>query len=293
MAKYAVNEEGVQLLKKSSEEALNSVQTLYLLAKNLGENADEFSAVLGPHYKSLRSSLVDLYTAIKQAVDPIKDLSAFLKDVAEAYQEIINNNFLVPPQSMEPSEPTGSMSVSSFKTLFGKNGNSKSNKFGSFETGEYKNGDSVIKGDNFDTYMADYYAPENSTYESLGNSSYIEFISASSIEGIHLGTSEMNDSGRFWSQHKNDGTKESFIEIASHIPEVRSQLEQGRNLGEIKEDPLLGNCADLYFDPSNMPGVVKSNGYYEFDSNGRHRILAARELGYDIPVRIIGIRRRK
>ena len=36
--------------------------------------------------------------------------------------------------------------------------------------------------------------------------------------------------------------------------------------------------------------VIEWDGYYEFSSNGRHRILAARALGHDIPVKVIGKR---
>ena len=102
----------------------------------------------------------------------------------------------------------------------------------------------------------------------------------------------MADGSIFWSQHESGGTRESFVAIASNIPEVEKLLQAGLSLEEIRENPSLERCVNIYFDPSNIPRVIQSHGYYEFDSNGRHRILAAREVGYNIPVKIVGIRRR-
>jgi hypothetical protein len=65
-------------------------------------------------------------------------------------------------------------------------------------------------------------------------------------------------------------------------------MDGGATLQELSEDPKLGSCASIYF--ANKPKVIENDGYYEFESNGRHRILAARALGYDIPVEVIGSR---
>lgn len=175
----------------------------------------------------------------------------------------------------------------------GLNDASDMQTFGSFEVGEYQNGMPVIKGDNFEEYMRDYYDYENFTNAPVDNNSAIEIISPSKIEGIHLGKREAEDSSIFWSQHENEGTAQSFQDIAAHIPEVKSQLGLGKSLDEIREDPALEKCVSIYFEPVNIPKVVKCNGYYEFQENGRHRILAARELGYEIPVKITAKRIRK
>ena len=227
---------------------------------------------------------------IRNSAEPANYIAECLCEVADGYQEIIDNDVFNGNNSVESAKGS-----SFFGRMFGSGSKNKSggNKFGSFETGKYQNGDSVVKGDNFEQYMSDYYDSENFTYESLGDNAVVETISPSKIEGIHLGTTEIEDSGRFWGQHERSGTEDSFKEIASHIPEVKSKLGAGQSLSDIRSDPSLSKCVDIYFDPSNIPCVVKSNGYYEFDSNGRHRILAARELGYDIPVKVIGIRTRK
>lgn len=167
-------------------------------------------------------------------------------------------------------------------------------KFGSFDLAPTRNGsDFFVKGTNYAQFINDYYHSGQSTYEDLGNRAVITTISPGNIEGIHLGKTEAADSSIFWSQHESGGTRESFVEIASHIPEVNYLRKAGMSLDEIRKTPSLERCVDIYFEPSNIPRVIQSNGYYEFDSNGRHRILAAREAGYDIPVRIVGIRKWK
>ena len=292
--KYSVNEEGVQALKTLSNAIFSAIESITSHSSQIRSLSDEYSDTIGPHKSSLDQSVENIIECIHQSAEPANDIAERLCEVAEGYQEVIDNDILN-DNNTDNSSSESSKGSSFLGRIFGggtKN-NSSGNKFGSFDTGKYKNGDSVVKGDNYEQYMSDYYDSENSTYESLGDNSVVETISPSRIEGIHLGSTEMEDNGRFWSQHESGGTADSFKEIASHIPEVKAQLDSGRSLNDIQADPVLGRCADIYFDPSNIPRVVKSNGYYEFDSNGRHRILAARELGYDIPVKVIGIRTRK
>lgn len=173
----------------------------------------------------------------------------------------------------------------------GRNNNSdKSPQFDGLPTGTLQNGTTVIKGDHYEQYLDDYYNSENTEYTSLKDIT-VETVSPDIIEGIHLGTTEVENAGNFWGMHAS--SKEFFIETASHIPEVKSALDHGRSLEELKEDPVLGTCASIYFDPKNMPRVEKNDGYYTFDGDGRHRIIIARELGHEIPVRVVGIRTRK
>ena len=162
--------------------------------------------------------------------------------------------------------------------------------FGSFETDKHINGsDSFVMGDNYERFKRDYYSPEESSYEAYDVPKEVD-ISPNMIEGIHLGERELEDPSVFWSQHEKNGTLESFKEIASHIPDVRKQLASGKTMDELLADPELSECTGIYF--ANKPKVIENDGYYEFDSNGRHRILAAREAGYDIPVEVIGRRNR-
>ena len=165
-----------------------------------------------------------------------------------------------------------------------------SNYFDNYDYEKHINGSDVfINGDNFDSFRDDYYSVGDSVYTPYEK--HIErTIPPSSIEGIHLGEREIQNPELFWSQHESHGTAESFREIASHIPEISSLLDRGTPIEEIQNNPELEACANIYF--VNKPRVIEHDGYYEFDSNGRHRILAARDLGYDIPVEVIGKRNR-
>lgn len=157
-----------------------------------------------------------------------------------------------------------------------------------FGTGQHRNGsDYFVKGDHFDQFEDDYYSPDDSSYTEYDTPVQRD-ISPGLIEGIHLGKGEVDDPSVFWGQHENGGTAESFQEIASHIPEVRDRLAAGDTLDDLAGDDKLSDCASIYF--RNMPEVIERDGYYEFNSNGRHRILAARALGHDIPVKVIGKR---
>ena len=292
MSKYAVNNEGIEAMRKVASSVIEAVEQIGLCTSSLRSTAAEYQETLGPHARSLSASLNEISEEVKLVSQPVQIVSEMLNDVADGYEDVIGKDkFGVDSQENEAQSKSGSF----FGRMFGggSKNNSDGNKFGSFDTGKYENGDTVVKGDNYEQYISEYYDSENSTYTSISDNPVIETISPSSIEGIHLGTTEANDPARFWGQHENGGTADSFKEIASHIPEVKAQLDSGRPLSDIQADPVLGRCADIYFEPSSIPRVVKNNGYYEFDSNGRHRILAARELGYDIPVKVIGIRTRK
>ncbi|MGN0976223.1 MAG: DNA/RNA non-specific endonuclease, partial [Gemmiger sp.] len=125
----------------------------------------------------------------------------------------------------------------------------------------------------------------------------VEEVPASQIEGVRLGDNEVENPDRFWGQHsvtdKETGesrpaTKEDFLELASHIPEVRERMANGETLENLERDPDVGACATQYFDPAVMPRAVKGEGFCEMQDGGRHRILAAMELGYDMPVHIVG-----
>lgn len=292
--KYAVNGNGIQALESLSVIITDSVSQLFRLTMMMEGYADDNNEVLGPHKASLISELKIIYEAIKESAEPVKCISDKLKEIAEIYQELVENDRLKAAYDNRLSQNGSGGTQSRIDSFTGDNNSSiNPQKFGSFDTGKYKNGDSVIKGDNFEQYISNYYDSENFVYESLGEHSVIESIPPSQIEGIHIGSTEMEDNGLFWGQHEKGGTANSFKEIASQIPIVKSQLDAGKTLSDIRKDSNLGKCVDIYFEPSNIPRVVKNKGYYEFDSNGRHRILAARELGYNIPVRIIGIRKKK
>lgn len=163
-----------------------------------------------------------------------------------------------------------------------------SRTFGKFSIGSH----GFIKGNNYDRFIRDWEGHDPQVHQlHRHNTPIIRSIDPSLIEGIQVSDYDISDPAIFWSQHEKNGTEATFRAIAQLIPEVQRELAAGRTLSDLTSDPRLGRCASIYFDPSNMPEVVERDGYYEFQHNGRHRILAARAEGYEMPVKVIGERK--
>lgn len=116
-------------------------------------------------------------------------------------------------------------------------------------------------------------------------------VNPTDIEGVYLGNSDIEDPSRFWGMH--NGSREAWMDTASHIPEVQARLESGEPLESLLQDEQLGKCAQAYFNPDSSKAIQvdeMAGGGYMFNGDGRHRIIAARVNGYDIPVRVVGIR---
>lgn len=93
------------------------------------------------------------------------------------------------------------------------------------------------------------------------------------------------DSDQFWNHHGN--TKEDYMRVAEKLPDVQQALDSGKSIDELKNDPELGETVRAYYDPDNMIKVEQQpDGSYSFTDDGRHRIAAAQECGYQIPVEV-------
>lgn len=120
-------------------------------------------------------------------------------------------------------------------------------------------------------------------------------IPADQIE-VRLFDDEIQDPEGFWSMHTitdesvEEGIrktcKEDYLELASRIPGVYEAIKSGKTKEEILQDPELKETYLKYFADNRMIRAVEGNGYVEMQGDGRHRILAARELNMKIPVKI-------
>ena len=295
--KYAVSPEGVEELKKMSAASREAIQVLVSSISTVLSAVDEYSDTLGPHHKEILETLRDIGNSLKENENSVDEIAQTLDSVADKYQGVIDKSLGY------SGNASGGGGVSGGSSSGGGSGGSAGGsglsgnwpatsapgKFGPFETGQYSNGTNVVKGDNYDQYMTDYYNADNSSFDRF-DEPQIQEISPSNIEGIELGPKERENPGSFWSQHDSNGTAESFKDIAKKIPSVKSQLAQGKSLSEIRSDPGLADCVSIYFDPSNMVEVEKWGDYHVFTANGRHRILAARDAGLNIPVKVTGVR---
>ena len=109
---------------------------------------------------------------------------------------------------------------------------------------------------------------------------YQETLPAGSISGVD--TSDPN----FWNHHGND--RQNYMELASHLLEVQERMREGATYEELRSDPVLGPTARAYYSPDDPITVEKqADGSFAFGSDGRHRIAAAQELGYDVEAKVM------
>ena len=120
----------------------------------------------------------------------------------------------------------------------------------------------------------------------------LESVPADRIEGVSVSQREMENPDIFWGHHNN--SRERYTEMMSHIPEIQTRLNAGESLDDIRSgaSDSMRACATYCFGEERVK-VWKSEGYYSFDGDGRHRVLMARQLGYDLPVKVMGEMRRK
>lgn len=306
---FSVNEQGVEALRAMASRMLAAVEEISTSTNQMRASSDGNQDTLGPHKASLDEALESIGETIRLATEPAEEIADTLNEIADDYEEIISTDRFRGGILGGIGAAIGGIAAGIFGGKGGSGGGSSSGggatgggsggpsgggaggpSFDGMPTGKLENGMTVIKGDHYEQFLSDYYG--ESTFTSNRGAFVSETISPSMIEGVHLGDTEASDPGRFWGMHNS--SKEFFIDTASHIPEVQAALDGGASLESVKNDPVLGTCASIYFDPQNMPRVEKhEGGYYTFDGDGRHRIIAARELGYDIPVRIVGVRSRK
>lgn len=92
--KYAVNEAGVSALQNISTALMNSVADLFEKTSQLQTITSDNEDSLGPHKASLNQAIMEIYIGLKESAESISTLAASAKDIAEAYQEIIDNDYL-------------------------------------------------------------------------------------------------------------------------------------------------------------------------------------------------------
>lgn len=85
---------------------------------------------------------------------------------------------------------------------------------------------------------------------------------------------------------ERDGRRENILRRASHIQDVRQNTESGMSLDELSQNPVLDDTIRSYY--NNPVQVAQVGSYYVFQSDGRHRTLAAQSLDTYIPVLVTG-----
>lgn len=91
---YAVNEEGVSALRKVAGSTEEAIGNIIEAETKLQSHMSEYEDVLGPHYASLVSALESLLLELKAAIEPVRTIGEKLREVSDAYEEIIGNDRL-------------------------------------------------------------------------------------------------------------------------------------------------------------------------------------------------------
>jgi len=96
MSTYAVNQEGVDALRTLSQRLPELLEEIKAAADQLNSTANDTNG-LGPHASTIEEIVESIQTTVKDAEEPINTLSEVIADVAEGYQEIIDDNIYETP----------------------------------------------------------------------------------------------------------------------------------------------------------------------------------------------------
>ena len=113
----------------------------------------------------------------------------------------------------------------------------------------------------------------------------IDMSTARGLPSTHFWNRRASEK-QFWENH--GANKDFYLDQARGLPAVQSMLAEGKSPAQIRaEHPNLGNTMDAYYNPNNMIQVNRdANGNMSFLDDGKHRVLAAKELGLKVPVQI-------
>lgn len=139
------------------------------------------------------------------------------------------------------------------------------------------------RGEHFEKYR-EFWESGNYPYTRC-DSPQIVYVRARDIEGVYIWDKERENPQGFWTRNGRSGwSRENIMRRASHIEDVRQNMEAGANIEDIEDNPELSETIGSYY---REPVQVASLGsFYVFQSDGRHRILAAQTLDTYIPVLI-------
>ena len=138
-----------------------------------------------------------------------------------------------------------------------------------------------FSGEHFEEYRK-FWESGDFSYEEIENPEIV-YIRARNIEGVYLWDTEKQNPEGFWTRHGKEGwSRENIVRRASRIQDVKLNLEHGIMLEELEKNPDLQETIYSYF--QKPVEVASLDSFYVFQSDGRHRILAAQTLDTCIPV---------
>lgn len=90
--KYAVNEQGVAALKRMATVLSNVGEHICDAIGIVKDVADEHDGMLGPHKSSLDDVIENIQITLQKSTTSMEAMSELLEEIAEGYQEIIDDN---------------------------------------------------------------------------------------------------------------------------------------------------------------------------------------------------------
>jgi len=110
-----------------------------------------------------------------------------------------------------------------------------------------------------------------------------ELDSQGYVDSKNIVASRDLDAPHFYNEYKK---KEDFAALAERIPDVRDRLTAGESIESLCGDEELGDCANAYFKDDKMLTVRDNgDGSYQLIDDGNHRLKAAQDLGYEVPIK--------
>ena len=92
MAKYACSPDGVQALNDCASRVIEGGETIRDDTNAIRSIADEYPDAIGPHQAELTSALDGIAGAVNKCIEPANHVADILREVAEGYQEVIDEN---------------------------------------------------------------------------------------------------------------------------------------------------------------------------------------------------------
>lgn len=84
-----INSESVAFIRKMAGDITQAIEEMGDLFRRVRSAADEHQDTLGPHKSSLDGALSDIEEELKQAAEPAEGIAELLRDLANAYEELI------------------------------------------------------------------------------------------------------------------------------------------------------------------------------------------------------------
>lgn len=249
-----------------SSSGANALMELSRKLRLTYENLVDAGVVLEERIGFLEGRDAELYTKIIEASQHITFL---VKKDRDNFLQLSNKLMLLSIKLQEI------LDISSVSTISGEQNGSSEKIF--IESTEEKN---IL-----DKFYNGLYGTKTINILDSPSGLHLSMVNSKDIVGLFHNDSINID--EFWTHHGEN--KARFTELALKIGTVRTMIEGGMNLEQIKQDSTLTACVEQYFSLNRAVRVYQYGDKYIFSGEGRRRVRIAQELGLDIPVFIAKI----